>query len=68
MVSSHRILNDCTVPLSLFQLQNLIEVHDGFVSVADLEIFKDHPCDLVSREKASLFVWSYFLNEVSLFF
>ena len=32
-------------------LLNLIEVHDGFVSVADLQILIDHTCDLPSREK-----------------
>ena len=39
-----------------FDLQNLIEVQDGFVRVADLEILVDHPCDLPSREKVCLFV------------
>ena len=37
-----------------FDLQKLIEVQDGFVCVADLEIFIDHPCDFPSREKARL--------------
>ena len=38
-----------------FDLQNLIEVQDGFVDVADLAILVDHPCDLSSREKAFSF-------------
>ena len=38
-----------------FDLQNLSEMQDGFVCVADLEIFVDHPGDLPSREKAFFF-------------
>ena len=46
---------------------HLIEVHDGFVCLADLEIFTDHPCDLLPREKAFLFLYIFLLNEDSSF-
>ena len=48
-----------------FDLPNLIQVQDGLVHVADLEILVDHPCDLPSHEKAFLFVRSFFLNKDS---
>ena len=40
------------VVLLQFDLENLIEVKNGFVRVADLEIPVDHRCDLPSREIA----------------
>ena len=46
-------------------LQNLIDVPDGFVCVADLEIRLDHPCDLPSCEEAFFSLCSFFLNEGS---
>ena len=51
-----------------FDLQNLIEMQDGFVCVAHLEILVDHPCDLPSRENAFFsFLCSFILNEDSSF-
>ena len=38
MVSSDRVLNDCTLSCFQFDLQDFIEVRDGFACVADLEI------------------------------
>ena len=46
-------------------LQNLIEVQDGFVCVADLEIRVDHPFDLPSRENAFFIFFRFFLDEHS---
>ena len=45
-----------------FDPQNLIEVQDGFLCVANLEILIDYPCHLPSLEKAFFFLHS-FLNE-----
>ena len=53
------------VDILQFDLQNLIEVPDGFVCVADLEILTDHPCDLVSRENAFFFLCSFLLYKDS---
>ena len=54
-VSTHRVLNDCTFIVLQFDLQNLIQVQERVVRVADLEVLTDHPCDLRSREKAFSF-------------
>ena len=45
---------DCGFNLQL-DLAKLVEVQDGFVCVADLEILVDHSCDFPSREKAFFF-------------
>ena len=44
-----------------FDFQNLIEVQDGFVCFADLEILIDRPCDLPARERAFFFLCSFTL-------
>ena len=54
------------VVIPQFDLQNLIEVQDGFVDVADLAILVDHPCDLSSREKA-FFLCIFFISGDSSF-
>ena len=55
------------VVLLKFGFQNLMEVQNGFVCVADLEILTDHPCDSPSREKAFSCLCSFFLDEESSF-
>ena len=50
-----------------FALQNLIEVQNRLVCVADLEILTDHPCGLHSHEKAILFLCSFFFGYDDLF-
>ena len=58
------VSSDCILPLFNWDLQNLTEVQDGFVCVADLEILMDHPYVLPCREKHFL-LYSFFLNEDS---
>ena len=65
-VSSHRALNDCKLSFFNSTFNISLRVLDGFVCVADLEVFQDRPCDLPSREKL-LFLCSSFLNEDSSF-
>ena len=48
-----------------FDSQNLTEVQDGFVCVANLEILSSHPCG--SREKALFFLHSFFSSEDTCF-
>ena len=55
------------VVLLKFGFQNLMEVQNGFVCVADLEILTDYPCDSPSREKAFSCLCSFFLDEESFF-
>ena len=59
VLSLSRIKRQYVVILQ-FDLENLIEVQDGFVCVADLETLKDHPCDSPSREKQFFFLCSFF--------
>ena len=43
-----------------FDLQNLIDVHNRLVCVADLDTLVDHPCDLPSLKKAFFLRCSFF--------
>ena len=63
MVSSYRVLNDLISSFFQFDLQNLIEVQDGVVCLADLQEPIGHPCDSPSRENAFFFWCSFSLNE-----
>ena len=63
MVSIPSRIERLSVVILQLDLQNLIEVQDGFVCGADLVINRDHTCDLLSREKAFFFLRGFFLIE-----
>ena len=62
-----RVERLCVVVLQ-FDLQRLIEVHDGFVCVADLERLIDRPCVRLAFPQESVCRFVQLLLECRLFF
>ena len=53
--------------LLFFRSTSQNEFQNGVICIADLEILKDHPCDLSSCERAFFLLCSFSLNEDSSF-
>ena len=69
VVSSLRVLKDCTPSFSNSTFANHMEVHDRFVCVVDLDKIICHPCYSPSREKAFfcvqlLLMWRLFFRSL----